>query len=307
MIKVRYARLEDTAGICRAHRSQVKDWTRTLGDIEYPVRYGSLSIGERWGFGGPWMSPETCAIRLNEMFFKGHMTYVAEKKGVIVGHMELFIGREGATFGKNAHIPVLYVHEKHSGKGVGAALVAKAFQEAKSMDCDTLTAASSPDNFDFYIKQGIDVRQEYVEACIPAGERKIEWDTGTFNPYLEAHGCDMTIGRYQSATCHLFEASVRYAVEDHTGSGRQYCRLNVESHPSLFLLDKDERNRVYGWTKGASAAGMVEAGLCLASSKDMKYADMLLSSKDYEAIKEKYDTRVEATWTMLVHDFRSRR
>jgi predicted N-acetyltransferase YhbS len=304
MITVRYARLSDAAGISRVHRSHVKSWTRKLGDIERPVNYRSLSIDERWGFGGPWMSDESCAIRLNEMILRGLKPYVAVKRGVIVGHMELFLGREGETYGKNAHIAVLYVHDKHKGKGIGSALMDKALDIAQDERCDTLTAASAPDNVDFYVKHGLDRRNQYVEACLPVTTEQSSCDNNDINPANYAYGKNMPIGRYQSSACHIFEASVRYAINGHTGNERKFCLLSIKGSPSLFLLECGEQDTVYCWTKNASTADLVGAGLSLLSKKGAKTANMLLSLEDYGMIRKKYYASIKSMRTMLVQDLK---
>lgn len=304
MITVRYARLSDVAGICRVHRSHVKSWTRTLGDKEYPVNYRSLSIDERWGFGGPWMSTETCAIRLNGMILKRHFPFVAVKKGTIVGHMELFIGREGETYGKNAHIAVLYVHKGHLGVGIGSALLDKVLEIARNERCDTITTASAPENIDFYVKHGLVKRKEYIEACLPVAESPLSCNNIDINLAHYAYGKEMPVGRYQSSACNIFEASMKYALGGHTGSEREFCYIPIDDNPSLFLFENGEQVTVYGWTKSAPAAKMVSAGLSLLSKKGAKSANMLLSSEDYGTIKEKYQATIRSMRVMLINDLR---
>ncbi len=76
-LHIRLARLEDTAGVTAVHCSYTDKWTRAIGAETDVVPYDSLSIAERWGFGGPWMSVETCAIHLNHMLLKRHYPMVA--------------------------------------------------------------------------------------------------------------------------------------------------------------------------------------------------------------------------------------
>lgn len=97
-VKIRPARLEDASQVCDVHRSHVDRWYRILGSEMHEVGYGSLSIGERWGFGGPWMSTETCAIHLNNMLLQRHYPIVAYRGHRVTGEMELFESREGNSY-----------------------------------------------------------------------------------------------------------------------------------------------------------------------------------------------------------------
>jgi len=91
-IEVRKAKLDDVGGIVDVHCSGVRTWYRIANGEK--IEYKDLNIIERWSFGSPWMSVETCAIHLNYMLMNYQYPLVAILDNNIVGELELFIGEE---------------------------------------------------------------------------------------------------------------------------------------------------------------------------------------------------------------------
>jgi len=79
MLRIRKATLDDVNGIVDVH---------TSGE-----ELSSLSVGERYLRGGPWMSVETCSIHINALLLENQLPAVAELDGRIVGEAEAFFSR----------------------------------------------------------------------------------------------------------------------------------------------------------------------------------------------------------------------
>jgi len=208
-VRIRHAGLDDASGICDIHRSHIGRWYRKLGAEHADVAYEDLSIGERWGFGGPWMSVETCSIHLNNLLLQHQFPFVAEERGRIVGEMELFMGSEGPGYGKTLHIGLLYVLKSRSGRGIGSALVDKAFQFAAARKCDTVTVASAMANVGFYEKCGFSIGGRMVE--LDMATKAYDLDIVKMQPPLSlwafTRGLPMPVGRYQSSAFQRFRAA----------------------------------------------------------------------------------------------------
>ena len=299
------ARLEDTADVMAVHRSYTDQWTRTIGGETDVVPYDSLSIAERWGFGGPWMSAETCAIHLNNMLLKRQYPVVALKGDRLIGEMELFVGREGEQFGKNAHVGLLYVDKGYTGKGIGKAMIEKAVSIAAENHCDTITVASKPSTIGFYEacefkRSGTMVE---VEALTKKYDIKTEPIPGQFNDSAFAWGMSMPVGRYQSSAFHLFELSDAYAIPGTLNLLKEMAHVSIGGSRSLISLATDEslqRSTVFGWTQGASAEDITLAALSMLHVKGVKYANILLSLKDYQQMEGKLEAALKGSRDLLV-------
>jgi GNAT superfamily N-acetyltransferase len=304
-LHLRLARLEDTTGVTAVHCSYMDKWTRAIGTESHTVPYDSLSIAERWGFGGPWMSTETCAIHLNNMLIKRHYPVVALIGERLVGEMELFVGREGERFGKNAHVGLLYVARGCTGKGIGRALLEKAVAIAAENHCDTMTVASKPSTIGFYEAFGFRRSGTLVdvEALTKKYDIKTEPIPGQFNDSAFAWGMSMPVGRYQSSAFHLFELSDAYAIPGTLSLQKEMAHVSIGGYRSLISLTMDEsleRSTVFGWTQGASASDITLAALSLLYAKGVKYANILLSLEDYQQIEGRLEAALKGTRDLLV-------
>lgn len=304
-LHIRLASLEDTAGITAVHCSHVQKWTRTIGAEADVVPYEALSITERWGFGGPWMSAETCAIHLNNLLLRRQFPIVALSGDRVIGEMEVFVGREGEPFGKNAHIGLLYVHKSCTGKGIGKALIKKAAAIAAENACDTITVASAPSMLGFYEHSGFNRSGTMVEVEALAKKYDITAKpiSGQFNDGAYAWGMSMPVGRYQSSAFHLFELSDAHAIQGTLSISKETSHVEVDGARSLISFGMDEsqqRATVFGWTQGASAEAITMAALSILHSKGVKYANILLSLRDYQQIEGRLEAAVKGSRDVLV-------
>lgn len=80
-MKVREASLDDITAVYL-----------TNPDRPYDRPVESLSIVERIGYGGSWMSVESCAIHLNNMLAWGRAPLVVEDRGMVIAETEYYVG-----------------------------------------------------------------------------------------------------------------------------------------------------------------------------------------------------------------------
>ncbi len=303
-MKLRYATLDDAAEISEIHRSHVDRWYRKLDNEQYEVPYGSLSPGERWGFGGPWMSAETCSIHLNNLILQRQLPLVAEEDDKLVGEMELFLGEEGAPFGKNMHIGLLYVRRGHTGQGIGSALADKALKLAESRGCDTISVASGRASEGFYEKCGFMRSGSMVE--LEAATKDYGIDISPLSPPLNlwsfTRGMGMPLGRYQSSAFHLFEQLDTYAIPEFLDLERKRIYAAVNGYSSMLALVKrgDAGADVYGWSNGAGAEELALAALTLLRNDGVKYASILLTSDDYYRVADYVNATVKGSRSLLL-------
>lgn len=309
-LKVRHARLDDAPAICSLHRSHVDRWCRRVGVEVVDVPYASLSPGERWGHGGPWMSGETCAVHLNNLLLEGHFALVAEAGGQVVGEMELFPGEEGAPYGKNLHVGLLYVRKGRTGEGIGRALMDRAFLLAGGLGRETVTVASAAENAGFYGKCGFEGAGSLVE--LEAAVKPYAVAVAPMPPPASlrafVRGLPMPIGRYQSSAFHAFEQIDRYAIPEFLECRRDLVFAAVDGHPSLFAFTRREteppRADVYAWT-AAGAASAAKAALALLHRAGVGYATILLAGDDYYALADEVDAAVKGTRGILLRRLKS--
>jgi ribosomal protein S18 acetylase RimI-like enzyme len=305
-LKLRHARLDDAGQICDINRSHIERWYRKIDAEQYEVPYDSLSISERWGFGGPWMSIETCAIHLNNLLLKHQLPIVAQIGEELVGVMELFLGKEAAPLGNNMHIGLLYVKKGHTGKGVGRALVEKAFNLAAEHGCDTVTVASSQANETFYEKCGFERSRAMIEIEVIPKESDVAIKPlrAPLNVQSFARGKSMVIGRYQSSSYHLFELQDACATPDFLSARRETVFAEVSGYPSLFAFVKygvqPQTAEVYAWTEGTDTGDVISAALTLLHRDHVGYATLLLAMEDYTIIADTVDAAVKGPRTSLV-------
>jgi GNAT superfamily N-acetyltransferase len=302
-LKLRYAYLEDASQISDIHRSHVTRWYRKLGAEQFEVPYGSLSLGERWGFGGPWMSVETCSIHLNNLLLQDQAAIVAQKGDMLVGEMELFLGEEGAVYGKNLHIGLLYVRKGFTGQGIGKALVDKALEMAARWKCDTVTVASGPEREGFYERCGFGRSGTMVEIEAVTGAYDV--DVSRLRPPSNirsfTRGMPMLIGRLQSSAFHLFEQFDSYAVPEIILIVRDRAFVKVNGHPSMLAFVKGEtRAEVYGWSGGATAGELALAALSILRKQGYEQANILLAADDYMAMADSVDAAVKGSRSILL-------
>lgn len=303
-VTIRLARLDDAAAITRIHQSHVPRWYRRAGNEHYEVDYGALTLDERYGFGGQWMSTETCAIHLNNLLLSHHIPYVAVADGQPVAEMELFVSREGAPYGRNCHIGLLYVHKDINGHGIGTMMIEKALQYARDNRCDSLTVSATQSTEEFYRRQGFSFRDALVEIEAMPGEYVV--DVASLPPQTSmqsfAWGMDMSIGRLQSSAYHVFETADLLSLPSCMNVQRHTQYLKVNGHPAVFACHCPAPGKaiVRGWSAGADAGDLVFAALSKAAAMGLHSTSMLLSRKDYERIEGLIDSRLIGTRRTLM-------
>jgi predicted GNAT family acetyltransferase len=305
-VVLRLARLEDAAQITAIHQSHIPRWYRMIGDVTYDVSYDNLTIDERWGFGGPWMSAESCVIHLNNMLLRRCVPIVAQAGDQVVAEMELFIGREGPPYFKNCHIGLLYVHKDFTGRGIGRKMVEKAADIARQNDCDTLTVSAVPACEKFYRKCNFSFEDAMVE--IEAHVRRYPADAIALPPPVNLQSftwaMDMKIGRYQSSSYHVFEISDAYALPVFHGVDIHRAAFSVDGNPSMFAaVNHPDAGFVaaVGWTAGADIRSLVAAELTWFERLGLKTANFLLSRKDYDILGDQVEHRLVGQRGALVY------
>lgn len=166
-IVVRTAGLDDVFGIHEVHKSDVGQWHHLDGS---PAEFDRLSVLERYLHGGPWMSPESCAVYVNELILAATPPIVALRDGQVVGEMELLFGPDRAELGKAVCLSILYVHRAARGQGVGRALIAEAARRGRALGCRVIEttdpeAAAVP----FYAKLGFVRVRELITTTVTPG------------------------------------------------------------------------------------------------------------------------------------------
>jgi GNAT superfamily N-acetyltransferase len=308
-VKVRHAGLDDAAGICGIHRSHADRWYRKSGAEQIDVAYKDLLIGERWGFGGPWMSIETCSIHLNNLILQHQFPFVALEKSRLAGEMELFPGDEGPGYGRTLHIGLLYVLKSRSGRGIGRALVDKAFDFAVGLKRDTVTVTSGMANIGFYEKCGFRVDGKIVE--LDAATRAYDVDIVKMKPPMSlwafTRGLPMPVGRYQSSAFHVFEQLDQYAFPEFLECRRDRVFARINGHPSMLAFTRyntvPERADVYGWS-GAGAEAVAKAALTLLHKEGVRHANILLDGDDYYAMADTLDAALKGSRGSLLRRLR---
>ncbi len=304
LVTIRLARLDDAAAITRIHMSHVPQWYREADGEHCDVGYDALTLDERYGFGGQWMSTETCAIHLNNLLLNHYLPFVAEVDGMPAAEMELFVGREGTPYGKNCHIGLLYVHKDYAGRGIGTMMVEKALQYAKKNRCDSLTVSAAQATEGFYRQRGFSFRDALVEIEALPGDYLV--DVAPLPPPLSMQsftwGMDMKIGRLQSSTYHVFEMADQLSIASCRNVQRHTQYLTVNGHPAVLSCHSPQPGNaiVRGWSSEADAPDLVFAALSKASAMGLRSANMLLSRKDYDRVESLIDARLIGTRRTLM-------
>ncbi|MFA4700167.1 GNAT family N-acetyltransferase [Pyrococcus kukulkanii] len=201
---IREANLDDTMGIVKCH----------LSDVDIP-EYPRLSVFDRYKYGGPWMSVETCSIHLNYMFLHNQPVLVAEIGNEVVGELELLIEEEMflKKLRKVCNADVLIVHRDFRRKGIGKALMQKAEEFAKAKGCDVILVSPEDRSYGFYKRLGY---KKLLENYV------VKISTGNFDPE-DAKLCsfsgekvkrlELVAGRFQSSYHHWFSSFVNLIAD----------------------------------------------------------------------------------------------
>lgn len=169
MIRIRKASLTDYERIWQVHASDIDQWVDECGQVDLQV-WQRTSMAERWLAGGPWMSPETCAIHLNALLLAGQTPLVASRGQKLLGEAELWLGQDRTLGGLTLNISVLYVHRQARGQGVGSALLTETLRRARVYDCSAVTVHNpSPQAEHLYRRFGL--REEQLQSTLVISTR----------------------------------------------------------------------------------------------------------------------------------------
>jgi GNAT superfamily N-acetyltransferase len=161
-----------------------------------------LSIAERYSYGGPWMSVETCAIHLNNMLAWGHTPLVVEEGSRVIAETEFYVGPDVPPLGRTLDISVLYVHTEWQRRGAGSLLMEAMIDRARGAGCDQITVNTGTESQGFYRRFGFGhaLDLQAIRCDIPSGT-----DRCTCEPYMprafqaQPEGT-LWIGRFLSPT-----------------------------------------------------------------------------------------------------------
>lgn len=265
--KVRAATLDDVPGIVAVHRTDVFD-------------------------GNPWLEIPTCAAHLNNFLLDGHPALVAEVKGRVVGEVEFLVGEE-APFGRVAALNVICVHEEFRRRGVGRALMQRAFRLARRAGARAFHVTPEPSAVPFYRRVGLEPVEDllWVRCPLAAKVRAVRAGPCDEEPYRAVSGLVHVFGRYISSRHTWWMTSRRSQIAGPFNFHCRRFRLSVGGRPARLVLRQRERRRVwgYGWLHPEGSAALLFDRLCrLAGSEGGKTLSTLMSKTLYETIARRF-------------------
>jgi len=238
-MQVRFATLADTADISAIHCSDVEQWYQVSFDEDgkrnrTPARWEECSLISRWQMGGPWMSPELCAVHLNDMLTSDQIVLVAEENGRVIGELEIVLG-DDADYGLNANLSVFYVLKEARGHGIGTALLRDAIELVREIGCDTLTTYN-PDIPAYYQREGIVYTSTLKQVVVPTSVYPLSKPPRQVKlpQFSQLADMPMLSGRIQS-------------------SYQTYSLLHSEAAPGFYAIPGAWRPESYSFAVGTNA------------------------------------------------------
>ncbi len=298
---IRKASLDDVKGIVEVYCSSINKWVKRIGDKEVEVEYEDLSVVERWSYGGPWMSIETCAVHLNYLLTWGQYPLVALINGKVVGELELYLGYEKGLLGKHGFIDVLEVHAGFRRQGIGRRLLEKASEIALENNCDVLVVWPNPDAIGFYRKCGfnkVSFKVKDVELMVPR-TKGMSIDRYTFKEFPENYDIlgnwFFIAPRIESSFVAWVKSRWDYVVEEE--AVKYFDALVPELDVAVIIEGiwmNQSRASLYLWVKDLEVLDQaLEAALYVAFMQGYSSLRVLLSSDVYEKyVNGKYKHRV---------------
>ncbi len=189
---VREATLDDTEDIVEIHL--------TNPDRPFDKPAESLSIAERYSYGGSWMSVESGAIHLNNMLAWGHIPLVVEHEGKVIAEAEFYIGQDIEPLGNTLDISLLYVHSDFQRRGAGTLLVKEMISRAEKEKCNYITVSGGLGGPGFYARFGFChiLNLETVNCRIPQKTDAYTCTSYTPADFEKLPRGTLWIGRYLS-------------------------------------------------------------------------------------------------------------
>lgn len=306
-IVIRPATLADAAAISTVHCSTMETWRDPV--TRQPATYAALDLFGRWTNGGPWMSPDLCTIHLNALLLAGHLPFVAEIEGQIVGEAEYFANDEPPPFGKSLHLSVLYIHKEWQRRGIGGRLIDAGAAHARALGCNTMTTQPESEAADFYRRAGFHPWRRAKEMQLKAqGELSSTLFPVTRNTGLPEN-LALRIGRYQ---CNVQGWDVFWptlALPGFADLRRSLWAGALDGTPVVLGIREQLRDPSqadgYAWlSPAASLAPAVDALRALGAREGYNAVDMLLPKNALPALKTMFRLDYQTTLDLWQKEIR---
>lgn len=193
-MKVREASLDDTKYITAIHL------TNPDRPFDRPVE--SLSIAECIGYGGDWMSVESCAIHLNNLIAWGCAPLVVEDGGKVIAEAEFYIGPDIPPLGTTLDISVIFVHSDFQRRGAGTMLMEEMISRAERGNCSYVTVSGGLGAPGFYARFGFEhlLDLQAIDCDVPQVPAAAACRCRPYVPadFAKPPECPLWIGRFLS-------------------------------------------------------------------------------------------------------------
>ncbi|WFO74827.1 GNAT family N-acetyltransferase [Desulfurococcaceae archaeon MEX13E-LK6-19] len=299
MLYIRMASLDDVKGIVEVHCSGVDKWYKWVDGRRIEASYDELSVLDRWGHGGPWMSIETCAIHINYVLVHNQYPLVALLDGKIVGELELYIGKEKGVLGKTAFIDILEVHRDYRRRGIGRSLVNKAIEIAKERNCDTVSVWPAKEAVGFYKKCGFNtIAYNIVNAELDIENIKphsVSYDVKEFpSNYNVLEDTWFISPRIESSFTAWIKSRWKYAVEEEVV---KTIEGYIPGLQTAFIIESLWMNKdtasLYLWIKDvASLPEAIDTMLEIARNAGFKKLRLIIDKNIYERYVKNYQHKI---------------
>jgi hypothetical protein len=260
---IRFANLDDSAGISTLFRAGIKNWQRMneTGQV-LDLPYEDLRIYERWLHGGAWMSIETGVIWLNHLLGRGCPAYVLDEDG-IQAYAETYISRESEPFGNHMHIGELVAKDEESRDKLIQALLVQAKNAGRiTVSCN----AYDNERISFYRRYGLNDLQQLQQVTVSAqgghvGFYKVTEHLDSDVNQIKDWG--MPIGRKQSARQHWEELWPRIwpGLPELEKRSRHLLRFNVAGQDAYVCLQQHQYEprsaEIFCWTQKALSGQLI--------------------------------------------------
>ncbi len=198
MYHTRRATLNDTCAISALFCATVPRWQRVAVDGSVQdVSYETLTLYERWLYGGAWMSVETAALWLSHLVRGAGVPLVACVDEAVVGYAEAFVSDEPAPLHKHLHIEHLLTAPEHDA---AARVLLDALRE-QARPLHVNLPHVDADRLSFYAAQGFAPLFDVQQYLVPArsGQGFYQAVAHTQTTYDALRGWGMPLGRTSAA------------------------------------------------------------------------------------------------------------
>jgi len=191
-MKVREASLDDAEDITAIYL------TNPDRPFDRPIE--SLSIEERYGYGGPWMSVETCAVHLNNLLTWECAPLVVEDKGRVIAETEFYIGQDIPPLSTTLDISVIFVHSDFQRQGAGTMLMEEMISRAKGSNCSYVTVSGGLGAPGFYARFGFEhlLDLQTIDCAVPPGAATCSCRPFAPADFVKPPECPLWIGRFHN-------------------------------------------------------------------------------------------------------------